>query len=181
MSLWQATVRGLRANDVGIVSNPPLTDTASSHSITIRTSRGIKIGRIQSWSPAMTRVIDTVFEVNQRAIGEPIERIAQIQNGNRISVERFELYNSSMGEAFGTSVMAGNNNIGDAQNDLVSLVLQTKPFNVREMWYVPTNEVRAYEYIGCLFSDLGYTISAVDDRTIRARATLEFSRRIRLQ
>ena len=187
MSIFEPIAHGLsavsdfvRKNNVGIVVNPPLTQTASSHSVTIRTDRGIKIGRIQSWAPSMTRTVDTVFEVQQLATGEPLEKVSQIQSGNRISVERFELYTFLMGEAFGTPVTAGSNVRGSARNDLVSLTMQTKPFNVREVWRDPFNNTRAYVYVGCVFSDLGYTISATDDRIIKARATLEFVRRLRL-
>jgi len=187
---FKAFIKGasdfLQAQDTGGAGpQPPLTQTASSHSITIRTDQGIKVGRIQSWSPSMSRQIDTIFEVQANNTGEPVERVPQIQGGNRISVERYELYNSHIGEAFGvitvnngssTPAETGSSN----QLDLVNLTRQIKPFNVREVWGDPFGDIRAYIYAGCWFSDLGITISATDDRIIKARATLEFTRRIRL-
>jgi hypothetical protein len=156
----------------GYVKGPPLTQTASSHAITIKTQRGIKIGRIQSWSPNMARTVDSNFEVNAAATGEPVERVPQIQGTNSISVDRYELYTFHMGEAFGVAVSGGT--------DLVSLTQQTNPFHVREVWRDPYGNIRAYIYVNCYFSNIGITISATDDRIIKAKATLEFTRRLRL-
>ena len=168
----------LRSQDTGGVPvNPPLTQTASSHAVTIRSGKGIKIGRIQSWSPQLTRNIETIYEVQQLATGEPIERVAQIQTGNRISVERYELYSFLLGEAFGVPVDRGS---AGNTTDLYSLILQIKPFNVREIWRDPFGQLRAYAYVGCWFADVGYTISATDDRIIKARGSIEFTRRLRL-
>jgi hypothetical protein len=169
----------LRSQDTGGVSlNPPLTQTASSHAVTIRSNKGIKIGRIQSWSPQISRNIETVYEVQQLAVGEPIERVPQNQTGNRVSVERYELYTFLLGEAFGVPISA-NKAVANAI-DLYSLSLQSKPFNVREVWRDPFGSLRAYLYAGCWFADSGYTISATDDRIIKARGTIEFTRRLRL-
>jgi len=174
------TLKGLANNAAGVntTANPPMTDTASSHSVTIRTSNGIKVGRIQSWAPQMSRVVDTLFEVQQRATGEPVEQVPQVQNTNQVAVERYEMYTFRMGEAFGVPVTAGTQVLGSARNDLVSLTLATKPFNVREVWRDPYGNIRAYAYVGCVFSDVGYTVSATDDRIVKARATLKFTRKL---
>jgi len=158
----------------GFSVSPPLTQTASSHSISIKTDRGIKIGRIQSWSLNMTRTVDTIYEVSLTNQGEPIERVPQVQTTNSIAIERYELFTFHIGEAFGTPVVG-------ADTDLINLTLQAKPFHVREMWRDPFGDLRAYAYVGCWFSSLGRTIAANDDRIIKARATLEFTRRIRIQ
>ena len=164
----------LKTYDTGGFSvSPPLTQTASSHAITIKTSRGIKIGRIQSWSPQMSRTVDTVYEVSLANQGEPVERVPQAQTTNSISIERYELYTFHMGEAFGTPVLG-------TEIDLVNLTQQVKPFYVREMWRDPFGDMRAYAYVGCWFSNLGHTIASNDDRIIKARASLEFTRRIRI-
>jgi len=157
----------------GFSISPPLTQTASSHAISIKTDRGIKIGRIQSWSVNIARTIDTIFEVSISNQGEPAERVPQVQGTNSIAVERYELFTSHIGEAFGTPV------VGDG-TDLVNLTLQARPFHVREMWRDPFGDLRAYAYVGCWFSSIGTTIAANDDRIIKARATLEFTRRIKL-
>jgi len=174
----------LRSQDTGGYSvSPPSTQTAMSHAITIRTDRGIKIGRIQSWAPAMTRTIDTIYEVQANNTGEPLERVAQIQNTNRISVERYELYTFHIGEAFGVPTTGGGSPDVTGSSDaidLVSLVRQVKPFSVREIWRDPFGAIRAYIYTGVWFSDWGITIASNDDRIIKARATLEFTRRLRL-
>ncbi|MCK5612105.1 hypothetical protein KAR91_60095 [Candidatus Pacearchaeota archaeon] len=174
----------LQSQDTGGYSvSPPSTRTAMSHAITIRSDRGHKIGRIQSWAPAMTRVVDTVFEVHKNNTGEPVERVAQIQNTNRISVERYELYTFHIGEAFGVPTVGNGDPASSGSSnaiDMVSLVRQVKPFSVREIWRDPYGAIRAYIYVGCLFSDWGITIASNDDRIIKARAILEFTRRLRL-
>ena len=174
---FEAVVKGvsdLFTNDTGgYTPSPPLTETASSHGITIRTGKGIKIGRIQSWSVQMNRTVDTVYEVQGNSRGEPIERVPQAQMTNSISVERYELYTFHMGEAFGVAV-AGE------EVDLVNLTRQLKPFQVREIWKDPFGQIRGYGYFGCWFSNLGITIAANDDRIVKARATIEFTRRLRL-
>jgi hypothetical protein len=131
----------------------------------------------------MTRVIETVYEVQANNTGEPVERVAQIQNTNRISVERYELYTFHLGEAFGVpTVGSGDPAESGSSNaiDLVNLTRQVKPFSVREIWRDPFGGIRAYIYAGVWFSDWGITIAANDDRIIKARATLEFTRRLRL-
>ena len=163
----------LNAQDTGgYPTNPPMTQTASAHAITIKTQTGIKIGRIQSWSPNMARAIDTIYEVGPYAVGEPLERVPQNLTANSIAVDRYELYTFHMGEAFGVAVANGT--------DMVSLIQQLTPFHVREVWRDPYGGIRAYVYINCWFSSVGHTIAASDDRIIKARATLEFTRRLRL-
>lgn len=175
---FEAVVRGvsdfLTSQDTGGVPvNPPLTQTASSHAITIRTQQGIKIGRIQNWGPGLSRQIDTNYELDANSIGEPIERVPQNMTRNSIAVDRYELYATHIGEAFRTPVGVGV--------DLVTLANQIKPFHVREVWTDPFGGLRAYLYANCWFSDWGITISATDDRIIKARATIEFTRRLKLQ
>lgn len=182
MGVFDPIIRGANAvrdalqdqDTGGFGVNPPLTATATSHAITLRTDRGLKIGRIQSWAPALSRDIDTIWEVQAEATGEPLERAPQVQRQNTLSIERYELYTFHIGEAFGVPVING-------EVDLVNLTRQVKPFNVREIWRDPFSDLRAYAYIGCWFSNWGITIAANDDRIIKARATLEFARRIRLQ
>jgi hypothetical protein len=157
----------------GEPKNPPLTDTASAHGITIRTAKGRRIARIQSWAPAQNRIIDAEHEVDANATGEPIERVPQIVGTNRISVERYELYVRHIGEEFGVPVLGG-------ASDMVSLANQIKPLHVRVIWRDPFGGIRGYVYTNAWFSDWGITIGANDDRIIKARATLEFERRLRL-
>ena len=121
----------------------------------------------------MSRTIDTQYEIHRYNTGEPIERIPQVQTGNSISVDRYELYTFHLGEAFGVPVMGGG-------TDLVNLAMQIKPFQVREMWRDPFGEIRCYIYVGCWFSNIGQTISATDDRIVKVRSTLEFTRKLRL-
>lgn len=180
----------LTSQDTGGFSTaPPLTQTASSHSITLRTDQGLKIARIQSWSPSMSRTIEQIFEVQANNTGEPLEQVPQIQNGNRISVDRYELYTTHIGEAFGVPTQgagSGGTSVSPEQtgsinaNDMVSLVRQIRPFNIRELWRDPFGTIRAYIYVGVVFSDWGITIAANDDRIIKARASLQFTRRLRL-
>lgn len=182
----KGTVDFLQEQDTGgYATQPPLTRTVSAHSITIRTDSGIKIGRIQSWGPSLARTIDTLYEVQANNTGEPLERVPQIQTGNKISVERFELYTAHIGEAFGTPTLRiGSESPAESGSsnprDLVNLTRQIKPFNVREVWRDPYGDIRAYMYVGIYFSDLGITIAATDDRIVKSSATLEFTRRIRL-
>lgn len=182
MAIFDPIVQGvnnvrdaLQAQDTGGFGvSPPNTQTATSHSITIRTDRGRRIGRIQNWAPALARDVDTIFEINAEATGEPLERAPQVQRTNTISIERYELYSFHIGEALGTPVING-------ELDLVNLTRQIKPFNIREIWRDPFSDIRAYSYLGCWFSNWGITIAANDDRIIKARATIEFARRVKLQ
>lgn len=153
--------------------NPPLSQTATSHAISLRTWRGIKIGRIQSWAPSLARTVDSLYEVQRNNTGEPIERVPQIQTTNTIAIERYELFSAHIGEAFDTPISGDN-------TDLYTLILQTKPLNVREVWRDPFGNIRAYMYVGCWFSDLGITIASNDDRIIKSRATLQFTRKMKL-
>ena len=80
-----------------------------------------------------------------------------------------------MGEAFEAPV------VGSLDNpDMYTLVRQIKPINVREIWRDPFGNIRAYAYVDCWFSDLGLTMAANDDRIIKSRATLEFTRKFKL-
>ncbi len=175
--MTNAFVKGISdlfTNDTGgFAPSPPLTETASSHGVTIRTDKGIKIGRIQSWSIQMSRTVDAIYEVQLNARGEPAERVPQAQMTNSISVERYELYSFHIGEAFGAPVL------GDS-TDLANLTRQTKPFQIRELWKDPFGSLRGYGYFGCWFSNIGITIAANDDRIIKTRATIEFARRLKL-
>ena len=175
---FQSFVKGasdwLKQQDTGSgVVNPPLTQTASSHSIIIKNSSGLKIGRIQSWSPNMARTVDTLFEVQGNATGEPIERVPQVQTSNSISVQRYELYSTHIGEAFGVKLIGDN-------DDLFTLILQKNAIHIRELWRDPFGGMRGYAYVNCWFSNIGQTISATDDRIIKASATVEFTRKVRL-
>ncbi len=161
------------ADSGGAPTNPPLTQTASSHAITIKDDRGHKIGRIQSWGPTMSRSIDTIRELDSNTTGEPIEKVPQIISASSISIDRYELYTAHMAEAFHTPHIGPN-------TDLDSLAKQIGPLNVREIWRDPYNNIQAYVYVGCWFASWGITISATDDRIIKARATLEFTRRLKL-
>jgi len=153
--------------------NPPFTQTASSHSIVIKTNKGMKIGRIQSWSPTMSRTIDTIYEVHAAATGEPAERIPQVQATNTIAVNRYELYSAHIGEAFGIKT-------GLENDDLYTLILQKNPIHIREIWRDPYGGIRGYVYVNAWFSSLGITISATDDRIIKSNGTIEFTRKLRL-
>jgi len=72
--MTNAFVKGISdlfTNDTGgFAPSPPLTETASSHGVTIRTDKGIKIGRIQSWSIQMSRTVDAIYEVQLNARGD---------------------------------------------------------------------------------------------------------------
>lgn len=164
----------LNQQDTGGSSvSPPLTRTASSHGVTLRTSKGLKIAGIQNWSPSLSRTIDTEYEISGETTGEPLERIPQIISSSRVSIDRYELYASDIGKAFGTPVFGSD-------PDLVSLARQIKPLHVREVWRDPYGGIRAYIYTNAWFSDWGITIAANDDRIIKVRATLEFERRLKL-
>jgi len=153
--------------------NPPFTQTASSHSIVIKTGDGKKIGRIQSWNPTVSRTIDSIYEVHADATGEPIECIPQIQTTNTIAVNRYELYSAHIGEAFGVKT-------GLSNDDLYTLILQKNPINIREIWRDPYGGLRAYVYAGCYFNSLGQTIAATDDRILKVNASLTFTRKLRM-
>jgi len=149
-------------------TNPPTTQTASAHSVTIRNAQGLKVGRIQQWNMQLSRVTDQVWEIDQNTKGLPHELTPQIQATNIIQVQRYELYTKFMGQAFGANLLGG-------VADMYSLSQQVTPFSVRETYVYPSGTIKAYLYSGCYFTEYGRTISATDDRIVKAQATIWFA------
>lgn len=148
-------------------TNPPNTAVRTSHAMTIR-ARNITIGVIQNWGINMTRGVTHVYEINSATSGEPIEAVPGNVGGLTINVNRYDLFNRRMEQAFGTA-------------DFEMLGDQNNPFEVRETWRFPNNAVEARAYLGCWFSSVGRTYQATGDRIVNVQAQLTFVRKVRLQ
>ena len=152
-------------------SQLPLTKTRLTHALTIRSGNGRVVGAMKAFSPSQSRVIDEEYEVDSQASGLPIDLIPQTVNRREIRVERYDLYNVLMEEAFGST-------------ELVTLADQSRPFSLREVWRGPSGVLvggqRIYEYLGCWFSDLGRTLAADNDRVSLANATVVWQFRHRV-
>ena len=162
---------------------PPNTVAQMTHAVTIRV-HGQTIGAISEWNPKMTRAVTELYSfdtdtpggseaggVTQYAklSGEPFEKVPGNVSGMQIEVRRYDIYTTQLETVFGTP-------------DLHMLSNQVNAFHVVEMWTKPNNQGNYQNYYqGCWFSDLGRTLSATSDRTVNVNATLQFTRRDRIQ
>lgn len=150
----------------------PKTQTRLSHSLTIRSgTTGRVVGAIKSWATQQTREVQDHFEVNPYAVGMPIDVVPQKVTSRSLRISRYDLYIRLFEEAFGTT-------------ELVVLTDQFRPLTIREVWRSPmgifNSGIRAYDFVGCWFEDIGRTLDAAGDRAVLAEATLRWTNRIQL-
>lgn len=150
----------------GFVRGPrsvPNTRARLSHAYTIRTSRGRLIGGIYSVQASQGRTVDTEFEIDVNAHGEPADVIPQELNERTLSVSMWDLY-SRVAEAAFTDF------------EIEMLTDQASGLKVREVWRAPTGILNSsgahYEYRNCYFTRLGRTVSATDDRVVKVNAEM---------
>lgn len=157
---------------------PPNTVAQLSHAITIRVN-SVTVGAIEEWNPRQNQTVTELYELGvqtpgggpngttvqyARQSGEPFEKVPGNISGMQIDVRRYDIYTVQMEQAFGTP-------------NLRMLSNQRNAFNIIETWITPNNINNYYNhYQGCWFSDLGRTISSTGDRTVKANATLQYTR-----
>ena len=153
-------------------NNPPRTFARTSHGITIRVN-GITVGLIQAWNPGQNRGMTAIYELNAETSGNIKEHIPGNRGGQTISVNRYDLYTAKMEQAFGT-----------LDFNLLSDV--NAPFDVNEYSKRINEEgiviaTDVITYYDCWFSNLGRSYSATGDRLVMVNATLNYTRKARIQ
>jgi hypothetical protein len=138
----------------------PNTRTASQHIISIRL-KGVTIGLIQRWSPRQTRRMTPIYEINQVTSGRRVDIVPGNVETLQIDVDRYDLFNTRMHQAFGFAASA------------INLADHTNPFDVQELWQLPSGLVIGTIYQNCWFTNIGREYTAQGDRVIMARGQLE--------
>lgn len=149
----------------------PNTRVRLSHAYTLRTAKGRVIGAVYRTSVNQSREIDTEWEIDPGAHGEPADIIPQTLNERSFQIARWDLYEDIMEEVFGT-------------RELEMLTDQSRGFKIREAWRAPVSflnsAARQYEYLPCFFRRLGRVQETQGDRTIRVDGELDWLRRRRV-
>ena len=157
----------------------PETLTRTSHSLTIIGPGNKVIGSINGWNPAQSKTITPVFQIateyNGTVSGDPMEKIPGNVTGQTIAVQRYDLYIDRMEKAFGTAFSAA------AGGDLMMLTQQDRPFAVQEKWKYPNGTIEVIQYDGCWFSNIGRNFRSDGDRIINVNATLDWTKRRKIQ
>jgi len=167
----------------------PNTKVRSSHAVTIKVG-GITVGMIQSWAPNQARPTMPVYEINAATLGDMLERVPMNITGTTISVNRVDLYNNRMEQAWGPVF------------DINMLTDQANPFVIKERWQNPQQELSSpfdlsgfvgglvgsalsptvtgedltIVYSGCYFTSLGRNLAADGDRVVRVNASIDYVR-----
>jgi len=138
----------------------PNTRTASQHIISIR-FRGVTVGLIQRWAPRQQRDMTPIYELNSLTSGRRVDIVPGNVSQLQIDVQRYDLFTRRMHEAFGFPASA------------IHLSDHTNPFDVQEIWQLPSGLIIGTVYQGCWFSSIGREYSATGERVIMATAALE--------
>ena len=142
----------------------PNTTVRTSHAIAIR-CEGLTIGCIVTWNPAQTRTVTPTYELNPVTSGEIYENVPGNIAGTTITVNRYDLFNKKMEQAWGIGF------------DITMLSDQTQPLSIQEKWTNPDGSTELWVYSGCWFTSLGRTISATGDRIINVSANLMYQKK----
>ena len=156
-----------------MAQNPPVTTVRTSHGITIQSEGGVVVGFIQSFTPAQSRPVATLYELNAATSGLPIENVPGNVGGLTLSVQRYDIYLQRMEQAFGTP-------------DFEMLTDQNRPFIVREITRVPLGDGESFseevrQYTGCWFTNVGRGYAVTDSRVIMVRGDMAYLKKERLQ
>jgi len=140
----------------------PSTIVRTTHSITIKVN-GQTIGMINGWTPAQSRTITPIFELDISGSGNPVECMPGNIGGLTMAVNRYDIYTKRMEETFGTP-------------DLVMLTRQSEPFVITEIWNIPgTTDQERYLYNGCWFSSIGRNLRSDDTRIVNVNASIMYT------
>jgi len=141
----------------------PNTRARMSHGYTLRTAKGTPIGGVFATQVRQGLTIDTEWEIDVNAHGEPADMITQDLGERTFSIDRWDLNVRIMEEIFGTA-------------ELQMLTDQTNGFKLREIFRAPAGILggggRQYEYLNCKFTNLGRQQDATGDRVVRVNAEL---------
>jgi hypothetical protein len=123
------------------VADAPTTKTYHGCAIV---ANGNVIGRVQTWSLAGARAREAthVYELNSSTWGKPVDIVPGRSTGYTISMARVELWNAELERALG---------YGAVFSDLTD---QNRPFTLLEYLYRGSMLYRAWQYLGCWFTNL---------------------------
>jgi len=145
----------------------PLTRIASQHIISIR-FQGVTVGAVQRWAPRQTRRMTPIYEINTLTSGRRVDIVPGNIEQLQIAVDRYDLFTKRLHEAFGFPASA------------INLADHTNPFDVQELWQLPSGLIIGTIYTGCWFSDIGREYTATGDRVIMTRGTIEVTDKMNL-
>jgi hypothetical protein len=102
-----------------------------------------------------------VFELNTLTSGRRVDIVPGNIENLSINVDRYDLFTKRLHQAFGFPASA------------INLADHTNPFDVSELWQLPSGLIIGTVYTGCWFSEVGREHAAEGNRIIMARATIE--------
>jgi len=150
----------------------PSTLTRTDHAMVIKADGHI-IGHIQDWTPAQSRTVTPVYELDSNTAGEVVENVPGNIGGLTISINRFDLFSHKMEDVWGKK-----------HNYMVMLTDQKFPIEVHEIWRtvkdvsIGTTEItEGWLYDGVWFTSLGRTHSANGDRITKVNAAFAYRRK----
>lgn len=154
-------------------SQLPRTRTRTSHALLIRVAGGRVIGAANGFTHTQTRDVEEAFEVDAGSQGHgPVDMIPQTVSRRTLQIQRYDLFQRPMEEAFGTGF------------EYVSLADQSQPFSLRTAWRSPVGAVlggrRVYEYTGCYFTRIGRVARSDDNRIVNVDAEIIYATRKRV-
>jgi hypothetical protein len=154
-------------------SQVPRTRTRTSHALLIRVAGGRVVGAVNGFTHDQSREVNEEFEVDANAKGyAPVDLIPQNTTQRTLRIQRYDLFQRPIEEAFGTGF------------EYVNLADQTRPFVLRTIWRSPVGSLlggrRVYEYTGCYFTRFGRTARSDDNRIVNADAEIVYALRRRV-
>lgn len=143
----------------------PNTNARLDHAVTIYVN-GTAIGQIQEWGPQQSRGMTPIYELNSASSGNIIEYAPGNMSNQTITVNRYDLYNSRMEQAWGKGF------------NIQNLSDQSTSLTISEGWTNPDGTKLTVLYSGCWFTQLGRTHSASGDRIVKVGASLVYTSRV---
>jgi hypothetical protein len=131
---------------------------------------GVTIGRFTEWTPQdLDRAATPTRELNALTFGQPVDTVPGIADNWTLSWGRVEVWNEEVEKALGE------------EDIYTSLLHQTRPFAVDEVFLRGLSLYRQFRYLGVWFTGKSTdAFSADGDGIIRVSGTFAFTNRIRI-
>lgn len=161
----------------GPVGGPPITRTQTSYAATLLANVGSKffaVGGVTDFQERQGQQVDEEFTLRRGTNGRPDALTVQTLNQRTINIKRYELYGLTMAQVFALNEMATIADQGFAwalrvvwtaptgitgiQSPLISTTNPATP-NVVESALAALAEKRIYQYVDCVFTNMGTAIS----------------------
>jgi len=104
-----------------------------------------------------------IYELNSATSGRRVDVVPGNVSQLQMDVQRYDLFTRRMHEAFGFPANA------------IHLSDHVNPFDVQEIWQLPSGLIIGTVYAGCWFSNIGREFSATGERVILATGTIEIT------